>query len=87
MFGFAADKVTWCSLFNRYRNTLLYLKCLEYSSQAFNATEEIAKADSYSDIRLFTVQRVTSATPLAEPPVILQPWSVASQSNYKKMQH
>jgi sialate O-acetylesterase len=46
--------------------------------QVYNATDEIAKADKYPDIRLFTVQRVSSATPLDEVPVILQPWSVAS---------
>lgn len=47
---------------------------------AFNATDEIAKADNYPNIRLFTVQRVSSDTPLDEPPVILQPWSVTSSS-------
>lgn len=48
--------------------------------QAYNATEEMAKAANYPNIRLFTVQRVSSATELEEPPEILQQWSVASTS-------
>jgi len=45
----------------------------------FNATEEIAKADGYPQIRLFTVGTGTfSVTPLDEFKTIAQPWSVAS---------
>ena len=40
----------------------------------------MAKAANYPNIRLFTVQRVSSATELEEPPEILQQWSVASTS-------
>ena len=50
----------------------------------YNSSEEIQKAADYPNIRLFTVQRVTSATPLDEPPVILQQWSVASPGIHTK---
>ena len=46
--------------------------------QVYNATEEMQKAANYPNLRLFTVQRVLSTTPLDEPPQILQNWSVAS---------
>ena len=52
--------------------------------QVYNSSEEIQKAADYPNIRLFTVQRVTSATPLDEPPVILQQWSVASPGIHTK---
>jgi sialate O-acetylesterase len=44
----------------------------------FNATEEIANAGKYPKIRLFTVQRNWSATPLEELLDITEKWSVAS---------
>lgn len=43
----------------------------------------MAKAADYPNIRLFTVQRVSSATELEEPPEILQQWSVASTGKSK----
>jgi sialate O-acetylesterase len=48
-------------------------------SQGLNATAEIAAADAYSLIRVFTVgQKTTSFTPLRELGSIQQPWSIAS---------
>ncbi|XP_069138696.1 sialate O-acetylesterase-like isoform X2 [Argopecten irradians] len=51
-------------------------------SQVFNASEEIKDADNYPNIRLFTVNQVTSKVPLTDldaPKSIKQPWSVASR--------
>ena len=48
-------------------------------SQSLNATEEIAKAANYRNIRLFTVgQGTTSNTALYEFNTVEQPWVVAS---------
>lgn len=47
-----------------------------------NATAEIALADHYPSIRLFTVgQKTSSATPLGDLQTIEQPWSVASHQS------
>jgi len=47
----------------------------------FNATDEIALANKYPNIRLFTVGTgTTSTTPLEEFLTIAQPWSVASSA-------
>lgn len=43
-----------------------------------NASAEIAKAQSYPSVRLFTAGLNTSATPLSELVQVLQPWSVGS---------
>ncbi|KAL5470809.1 hypothetical protein EMCRGX_G028834 [Ephydatia muelleri] len=43
-----------------------------------NASAEIAKAQSYPSVRLFTAGLNTSATPLSEVAQVLQPWSVGS---------
>eukprot|EP00696_Hemimastix_kukwesjijk_P000796 gnl/Hemi2/11047_TR3794_c0_g1_i1.p1 gnl/Hemi2/11047_TR3794_c0_g1~~gnl/Hemi2/11047_TR3794_c0_g1_i1.p1 ORF type:complete len:546 (+),score=199.46 gnl/Hemi2/11047_TR3794_c0_g1_i1:123-1640(+) len=48
-------------------------------AHAFNATEEIAAANNYPDIRVMTVgEQTTSSTPLPFLATVLQPWSVAS---------
>jgi len=51
-------------------------------SLAFNASAEIADADKYPNIRLFTVgQGTTSPTPLVELATIEQYWAVASSKS------
>ena len=44
----------------------------------FNASVEIAKADKYPSIRLFTNKLIASEVPKEESMGILQPWQVAS---------
>ena len=48
--------------------------------QAYNASEEEARADSYPNIRLFTAALMASDTPQQELLAVEQPWSVASSS-------
>lgn len=51
-------------------------------NQAFNASEEIALADKYPEIRLFTVgQGNFSSHPVQTLSSITQPWSVASSKS------
>jgi len=51
-------------------------------SAVFNASKEIAEANAYPYIRVFTVgQGTTSATPLKEFSTISQGWSVASSAS------
>ena len=63
---------------NHYNNNHYYNDYFVTRYQVYNATEEIQKAANYPNLRLFTVDRVLSTTPLEEPPKILQKWSVAS---------
>ena len=49
--------------------------------QAFNSSEEIANADNYNNIRLFSVGLIGAATPQIELPSIMQEWSVASSTS------
>ncbi|XP_033740496.1 sialate O-acetylesterase-like [Pecten maximus] len=53
-------------------------------SQSFNASEEIKDADNFPNIRVFTVNQISSKTPLKDLDAansIKQPWSVASSSS------
>ena len=48
---------------------------------AFNASVEVARAQAYPDIRVFTVgQGTTSYTPLTQLGSVAQNWSVASSA-------
>ncbi|CAF1652212.1 unnamed protein product [Adineta ricciae] len=47
----------------------------------FNATEEIANAEKYPKIRVFTNGRTPSSTPVEESIQIVQKWSIASSSS------
>ena len=51
--------------------------------QAFTAQEEIVLADSYKNIRLVTIRRYSSETPLMEIEKwnYMQRWDIASSSN------
>ncbi|KAI8520060.1 hypothetical protein Bbelb_033170 [Branchiostoma belcheri] len=49
--------------------------------QAFHAPQTIAEADNFTDIRLFTVERMLSDKPLYDLDKILQPWAVASSDS------
>lgn len=49
-------------------------------SQAYNASEEIQRANDYPHIRLFTVNRTSSVTPLVELDSMIQNWSIASNT-------
>ena len=67
------------------RNVVLRYLCGGQSNMQFampviaNATEEIARADKYPLIRLFTVgQKTSSRTPLLNLETIEEAWSVAS---------
>ena len=46
----------------------------------FNAKDEIAEADNYPLIRLFTAALKTADTPQTELLGIVEPWSIASSS-------
>ncbi|XP_052237319.1 sialate O-acetylesterase-like isoform X3 [Dreissena polymorpha] len=50
-------------------------------NMVYNSTQEMAEADNYPDIRLFTVQDVFSAEPLYELKAVQQPWSRASKES------
>ncbi|XP_066288580.1 sialate O-acetylesterase-like isoform X1 [Branchiostoma lanceolatum] len=49
--------------------------------QGLHASQEIAEAANFPDIRLFTVQRMQSDEPLDDLDKILQPWAVASSDS------
>lgn len=49
-------------------------------SQAYNASEEIQRANAYPHVRLFSVNSYSSPTPLIELDSVLQNWSIASNT-------
>ena len=56
---------------------------MQFYLQAFTAQEEVALADSYKNIRLVTIRRYSSETPLVEIEKwnYMQRWDIASSSN------
>jgi sialate O-acetylesterase len=48
---------------------------------AFNATAEVAAADGFPYIRLFTAALYASNTPLVQLESVEEPWSVASSAS------
>ena len=56
---------------------------MQFYLQAFTAQEEIALADSYKNIRLVTIRRYSSETPLVEIEKrnYMQRWDIASSRN------
>jgi hypothetical protein len=48
--------------------------------QIFNASEELAKASQYKDIRLMTVAMKTSTKPLPDLLEITEPWTLPNAS-------
>ncbi|XP_064594989.1 sialate O-acetylesterase-like [Liolophura sinensis] len=50
-------------------------------SMAYNASQEIADADHYPNIRVMTISRKASPHLVADLPQILQPWAVVSRAS------
>ena len=63
------------------------MKCVAFTLQAFNATEELKEAKKFHNIRVFTVQTRFSPIPLPDLLAVLEKWSVPSNGTDFSLSH